>query len=156
MLLGVDADVYFTGEMSHVGIHVSHPHFSRVSYHDVQHEVLAATAAGRNVILCKLRLPALSIFRWFTICNGRWTHKYRKRLPTRVGFQAPAGIRQGRTGRTKAYGSAGHTHQQGRQTSSGYRVKNVTISVSVNGRVTATMLFRITPRCQFMFGVNIY
>jgi len=33
MLLGVDADVYFTGEMSH-------------------HEVLAAVATGRNVILC--------------------------------------------------------------------------------------------------------
>jgi len=33
MLLGVDADVYFTGEMSH-------------------HEVLAAVASGRNVILC--------------------------------------------------------------------------------------------------------
>ncbi|THH09825.1 hypothetical protein EW146_g8568 [Bondarzewia mesenterica] len=33
MLLGVDADVYFTGEMSH-------------------HEVLAAVAANRNVILC--------------------------------------------------------------------------------------------------------
>jgi len=32
-LLGVDADVYFTGEMSH-------------------HEVLAAVASGRNVILC--------------------------------------------------------------------------------------------------------
>ncbi|KAH8998785.1 GTP cyclohydrolase 1 type 2/Nif3 [Lactarius hatsudake] len=34
MLLGVDADVYFTGEMSH-------------------HEVLAAVATGKNVILCK-------------------------------------------------------------------------------------------------------
>jgi len=33
MLFGVDADVYFTGEMSH-------------------HEVLAAVASGRNVILC--------------------------------------------------------------------------------------------------------
>jgi putative NIF3 family GTP cyclohydrolase 1 type 2 len=33
LLLGVDADVYFTGEMSH-------------------HEVLAAIASGRNVILC--------------------------------------------------------------------------------------------------------
>jgi len=33
MLLGVDADVYFTGEMSH-------------------HEVLAAVASGHNVILC--------------------------------------------------------------------------------------------------------
>lgn len=33
VLLGVDADVYFTGEMSH-------------------HEVLAAVATGRNVILC--------------------------------------------------------------------------------------------------------
>ncbi|KAH9043674.1 NGG1p interacting factor 3 [Lactarius pseudohatsudake] len=33
MLLGVDADVYFTGEMSH-------------------HEVLAAVATGKNVILC--------------------------------------------------------------------------------------------------------
>lgn len=33
MLLGVDADVYFTGEMSH-------------------HEVLAAAASGHNVILC--------------------------------------------------------------------------------------------------------
>ena len=34
MLLGVDADVYFTGEMSH-------------------HEVLAAVQSGHNVILCK-------------------------------------------------------------------------------------------------------
>ncbi|OBZ68505.1 Protein NIF3 [Grifola frondosa] len=33
MLLGVDADVYFTGEMSH-------------------HEVLAAVASGHNVVLC--------------------------------------------------------------------------------------------------------
>jgi len=33
MLVGVDADVYFTGEMSH-------------------HEVLASAASGRNVILC--------------------------------------------------------------------------------------------------------
>jgi len=33
MLLGVDADVYFTGEMSH-------------------HEVLAAVASGRHVVLC--------------------------------------------------------------------------------------------------------
>jgi len=33
MLLGVDADVYFTGEMSH-------------------HEVLAAIASGRHVVLC--------------------------------------------------------------------------------------------------------
>ncbi|KAI0323033.1 NGG1p interacting factor 3 [Amylostereum chailletii] len=33
MLLGIDADVYFTGEMSH-------------------HEVLAAVAAGKNVVLC--------------------------------------------------------------------------------------------------------
>jgi len=33
MLVGVDADVYFTGEMSH-------------------HEVLASVASGRNVILC--------------------------------------------------------------------------------------------------------
>ena len=34
MLLGVDADVYFTGEMSH-------------------HEVLAAVQGGHNVILCE-------------------------------------------------------------------------------------------------------
>ncbi len=34
MLLGVDADVYFTGEMSH-------------------HEVLAAMQSGHNVILCE-------------------------------------------------------------------------------------------------------
>jgi len=33
MLLGQDADVYFTGEMSH-------------------HEVLAAIAAGKHVVLC--------------------------------------------------------------------------------------------------------
>jgi len=33
VLLGVDADVYLTGEMSH-------------------HEVLAAVATGRNVLLC--------------------------------------------------------------------------------------------------------
>lgn len=33
MLLGVDADVYFTGEMAH-------------------HEVLAAVASGHNVVLC--------------------------------------------------------------------------------------------------------
>jgi len=39
MLLGVDADVYFTGEMSHVGL-----------FND--HEALAAVASGRNVILC--------------------------------------------------------------------------------------------------------
>lgn len=34
MLLGTRADVYFTGEMSH-------------------HEVLAAVAAGHNVVLCE-------------------------------------------------------------------------------------------------------
>lgn len=40
MLLGVDADVYFTGEMSH-------------------HEVLAAVQSGHNVILCKFFTLAL-------------------------------------------------------------------------------------------------
>lgn len=38
MLLGVEADVYFTGEMSH-------------------HEVLAAMQSGHNVILCEHSFP---------------------------------------------------------------------------------------------------
>lgn len=52
MLLGVDADVYFTGEMSHVRPPFAHKvHRFELIY--AQHEVLAAIATGRNVILCK-------------------------------------------------------------------------------------------------------
>ena len=43
MLLGVDADVYFTGEMSH-------------------HEVLAAIQGGHNVILCKFAPQSPFVF----------------------------------------------------------------------------------------------
>ncbi|KAF4611559.1 hypothetical protein D9613_004398 [Agrocybe pediades] len=45
MLLGQDADVYLTGEMSHVKL-------TFVTFHPLQHEVLAAVAAGKHVILC--------------------------------------------------------------------------------------------------------
>ncbi|KAL0952190.1 hypothetical protein HGRIS_008801 [Hohenbuehelia grisea] len=44
VLLGKEADVYFTGEMAH-------------------HEVLAAVADGRHVVLCMLSAQSLSLFR---------------------------------------------------------------------------------------------
>jgi hypothetical protein len=54
MLLGVDADVYFTGEMSHVRLNTRQSWvLGSNSYIMPQHEVLAAVASGRNVILCK-------------------------------------------------------------------------------------------------------
>lgn len=54
LLSGKQADVYLTGEMSHVGdltyrVVVTH------AVPIVQHEVLAAAAAGKHVILCKYR-----------------------------------------------------------------------------------------------------
>lgn len=66
VLLGVEADVYFTGEMSH-------------------HEVLAAVQSGHNVILCKCcslrgRLGPLSHFVFH-----RWPHKHRTGIPPVVG-----------------------------------------------------------------------
>lgn len=52
MLLGVDADVYFTGEMSHVSLSVQRSGARETHYTALQHEVLAAVASGRYVVLC--------------------------------------------------------------------------------------------------------
>ena len=52
MLLGVDADVYFTGEMSHVSQSVQGPPANEAHFITLQHEVLAAVACGRHVVLC--------------------------------------------------------------------------------------------------------
>ena len=50
MLLGVDADVYFTGELPHVGLFDDHGVLGSNLFICAQHEVLAAVASGRNVI----------------------------------------------------------------------------------------------------------
>ena len=52
MLLGVDADVYFTGEMSHVSQLAQRPATTGAHLITLQHEVLAAVANGRHVVLC--------------------------------------------------------------------------------------------------------
>jgi putative NIF3 family GTP cyclohydrolase 1 type 2 len=52
MLLGVDADVYFTGEMSHVSLPIQRSGTREAHYIALQHEVLAAVASGRHVVLC--------------------------------------------------------------------------------------------------------
>jgi len=52
MLLGVDADVYFTGEMSHVSLFTHRFGAPEAHYIALQHEVLAAVASGRHVVLC--------------------------------------------------------------------------------------------------------
>jgi hypothetical protein len=77
MLLGVDADVYFTGEMSHVRP-PSAVGLLEVELTHAQHEVLAAVATGRNVILCRPSDRTLH-----KECSGdpfRWTHEYGARL----------------------------------------------------------------------------
>lgn len=66
MLLGVDADVYFTGEMSH-------------------HEVLAAVATGHNVVLCEAlhfhAVPRPSNLPPSIFCPGGHTNTERGYLP---------------------------------------------------------------------------
>ncbi len=62
MLLGVDADVYFTGEMSH-------------------HEVLAAVQSGHNVILCEYLLLWLLSYLTTVISAGGHTNTERGFLP---------------------------------------------------------------------------
>lgn len=62
MLLGVDADVYFTGEMSH-------------------HEVLAAVQSGHNVILCKSLLLWLLSYLTMEMSAGGHTNTERGFLP---------------------------------------------------------------------------
>jgi hypothetical protein len=52
MLAGQDADVYLTGEMQHVGLLSGLSDYIN-SHSRSQHEVLAAVAAGKHVILCK-------------------------------------------------------------------------------------------------------
>jgi len=52
MLLGVDADVYLTGEMSHVSLPTQRSGIREAHCVDLQHEVLAAVASGRHVVLC--------------------------------------------------------------------------------------------------------
>jgi hypothetical protein len=77
MLLGVDADVYLTGEMSHVRPVHALSGFSKSNSH-AQHEVIAAVATGRNVILCKSSDRTLH-----KECSGvhfRRTHEYGARL----------------------------------------------------------------------------
>jgi putative NIF3 family GTP cyclohydrolase 1 type 2 len=52
MLIGADADVYFTGEMSHVSLPTQRSGVGEAHYIALQHEVLAAVASGRHVVLC--------------------------------------------------------------------------------------------------------
>jgi len=54
MLVGKEADVYLTGEMSHVRL-LSPSLIIWTSTHTagIQHEVLSAVAAGKHVILCE-------------------------------------------------------------------------------------------------------
>jgi putative NIF3 family GTP cyclohydrolase 1 type 2 len=78
MLLGVDADVYFTGEMSHVGL--DHEVLRSNLFIYAQHEVLAALASGRNVILCKSSdRPLRNEF--LTVLLGGHTNTERGYLP---------------------------------------------------------------------------
>ena len=53
MLLGIEANVYFTGEMSHVSYLARRPVAIEAHLIIVQHEVLAAVASGRHVVLCE-------------------------------------------------------------------------------------------------------
>ena len=62
LLLGVDADVYFTGEMSH-------------------HEVLAAVQGGHNVILCKFVRMSAGLLLTQTLYPGGHTNTERGYLP---------------------------------------------------------------------------
>ena len=52
MLLGIDADVYFTGEMSYVSYLAQRPATIEAHLITLQHEVLATVASGRHVVLC--------------------------------------------------------------------------------------------------------
>lgn len=52
MLLGADADVYFTGEMSHVSLLACQSGTIQSYLATLKHEVLAAVASGRHVVLC--------------------------------------------------------------------------------------------------------
>ena len=52
MLLGVDADVYLTGEMSHVSCLVQRSAAIEAHLITLQHEVLATVASGRLAVLC--------------------------------------------------------------------------------------------------------
>lgn len=75
MLLGVDADVYLTGEMSH-------------------HQVLAAVASGKNVVMCAF-VP--SIHNTFLVRTNfpllfRWSHEYGTRVPPNARNQDCGGI----------------------------------------------------------------
>ena len=78
MLLGVDADVYLTGEMSHVRPVHALSGLLEIELTHAQHEVIAAVATGRNVILCKSSDRTLH-----KECLGvhfRRTHEYGARL----------------------------------------------------------------------------
>jgi NIF3 (NGG1p interacting factor 3) len=77
MLLGVDADAYFTGEMSHVRP-PSAVRLLKVELIHGQHEVLAAVATGRNVILCKS--SERTLHKEYSGDPFRRTHEYGTRL----------------------------------------------------------------------------
>lgn len=105
MLLGHDADVYFTGEMAHVSnksLPSSHNALTRTRWPPSQHEILAAVAAGKVVVLCKstfiLRIEYLRESLWDAdICIlhiaflPRWSHQHRTRVPSRPRIAASRG-----------------------------------------------------------------
>lgn len=53
MLLGKTADVYLTGEMSHVRLYFPLLFFTFLDWISIKHEVLAAVSSGTHVILCE-------------------------------------------------------------------------------------------------------
>ena len=60
LLGGVDADVYFTGEMAHVRSDKLFILRELICFSTPQHDVLAALAKDRFVILCKSDPPILA------------------------------------------------------------------------------------------------
>lgn len=90
-MLGVDADVYFTGEMSHVRLSDDHEVLGS-NLCLAQHEVLAAVASGRNVILCKSSDRPLR--KEFSIVPSRRTHEHRAGLPSGSRLQTADGARE--------------------------------------------------------------
>jgi hypothetical protein len=92
LLLGVDADVYFTGEMSHVGLFNDHEVLGSNLFIYAQHEVLAAVASGRNVILCKSSDRPLR--NEFSTVPSRRTHEHRARLPSDSRLQTADGAHE--------------------------------------------------------------
>ena len=84
MLLGRDADVYFTGEMTHVRIiffFLAGPSGPWCSCSWSQHEVLAAVAAGKYVILCKCIYVIITLWAQFHRFQGGHSNTERGYLP---------------------------------------------------------------------------